>query len=225
VSDKFASRSPHAGLENSAIAELSTTDELFNGNGETKAGKHSEEVKRIIGVSIEKQFSDGVFAGKVVDHIPDLDDNVAEDTERWIIKYDESGKQESIDSEELAGIMTGGVNIEEQKGNEEIADETKDELPEDQLGESKEEEKQEVLKPKPKLKPKQKKNDSLLGRRVQSMDKDPKTGKMTVTALGSIVKIHKKQGKSKQYEIKWDGDFDNIKFGYGRIKQMLVPVE
>ena len=180
-------------------------------------------MKRIIGVSVEKTFSDGVFIGKVVDHIPDLDDDVTADTERWIIEYDLTGKKESIDSEELAGIMTGDVNIEEQ---EEIADEKKEELPENQFGESKEEEKQEVLKPKPKQpKQKPKKNDPLLGKRVQSMDKDPKTGKMVVTALGSIIKIHKKQGKSKQYEIKWDGDFDNIKFGYGRIKQMLVPVE
>ena len=97
------------------MAELSTTNELYNGNGETKAGKHSEEVKRIIGVSVEKTFSDGVFTGKVVDHIPDLDDDVTEDTERWIIEYDSTGKKESIDSEELAGIMTGNVNIEEEK--------------------------------------------------------------------------------------------------------------
>ena len=58
------------------------------------------------------------------------------------------------------------------------------------------------------------------------MDKDPKTGKMIVSALGSIVKVHKKKGKSKQYEIKWDDEeYENIKFGYARIKQMLVPVE
>ena len=224
VSAKFASRSPHAGLEDSAIAELSTADELFNNNGETKAGKYSEEVKRIIGVSVEKTFSDGVFIGKVVDHIPDLDDDVTADTERWIIEYDSTGKKESIDSEELAGIMTGNVHIEEETENEE----TKEELPEKELGESKEEEKREVLKPKPKPKPKpkQKQNDPLLGRRVQSMDKDPKTGKMVVTALGSIIKIHKKQGKSKQYEIQWDDkQYENIKFGYARIKQMLVPVE
>jgi hypothetical protein len=38
------------------------------------------------------------------------------------------------------------------------------------------------------------------------MDKDTKTGKMVVTALGSIIKIHKKKGKSKQYEIQWDDE-------------------
>jgi hypothetical protein len=231
VSAKFASRESHAGLEDKAIDDLSTgvESELFNNNGETKTGKYSEQVKRIIGVRVQKQFSDGVYVGNVIHHIPDLDDDVTEDTERWIIEY-ESGKQEAVDSEELAGIMSGGVDMNEEKkktqNSDESANESKEEVPEDELGESKEEdepESQPKPTPKPKSKTKTKPQDPLLNKRVQSIDKHPKTGKMEVSALGKIVKVHKKKGKSKQYEIEWDDDeYDNIKFGYGRIKKMLV---
>jgi hypothetical protein len=70
ASAKFASRSLHAGLENKAIENLSTGtgSELYNDNGETKAGKYSEEVKRIVGVRVEKEFSDGVFVQGHISH-------------------------------------------------------------------------------------------------------------------------------------------------------------
>ena len=64
------------------------------------------DAKRFMGAEVSKSFSDGVFKGKVVGHVPDLDNNETEDGEMFVIQY-ESGKQETVDSQEFMSMLVG----------------------------------------------------------------------------------------------------------------------
>ena len=133
-----------------------------------------------------------------------------EDNERWVIKYDKTKFKESIDSQELLMILTGQTDTKEEEKSENSS--TKDDAPNQ--------------KPKPKLPPppQPKPTDPLLGRRVKSEDTDSE-GKVFISALGTITRVIKRKGKSKQYLIEWDNsEYDDIKLGYARVKTMLMPI-
>jgi hypothetical protein len=137
-------------------------------------------------------FEEGLYTGKVVDHIPDLDTDLDDDSERWVIEYDKTGKKEAVDSEELLTILAGAE--EEEEESEEEKEEDPDNLQETKVPDS----------PKPKAK-KKTKEDPLIGRKVQTwMDIDDDE---EVQVKGTIIsKSQKKSGKKKgaYYEIKYD---------------------
>jgi hypothetical protein len=205
-------RDTMAGLEDKAIAEL-TNEQAVIMDGDVDTGTSSKsiepEVKRWFGVSINKEFKDGMFTGKIIDHVPDLDDDEMEDSERWVVQYDKTKFKESIDSQELLMILTGETDTKEEEKSDNSS--TKDDTPNP--------------KPKPKPPPQPKPTDPLLGRRVKSEDTDS-TGKVFISAMGSITKVIKRKNKSKQYLIEWDNsEYDDIKLGYARVKTMLMPID
>ena len=145
------------------------------------------DAKRFMGAEVSKVFSDGVFKGKVVGHVPDLDNDETEDGEMFVIQY-ESGKQETADSRELMSMLVGAQEEEEEESKEEDPD---------NLQETKEEEPP---------KPKKKVTDPLIGRKVKTwMDIDDDE---EVQVKGEIIsKSQKKTGKKKgtYYEIEYHG--------------------
>jgi hypothetical protein len=151
--------------------------------------------------------------------VPDLDDDEMEDSERWVIKYDKTKFKESIDSQELLMILTGETATgegEKSENSNSLDQQSPQPQPQPQ--------------PKPKSKsgppPTPKPKDPLIGRRVKSEDTDPNTGKMFISAMGSIVKVIKRKNKSKQYLVQWDNsEYEDIKLSYARIKNMLMPME
>ena len=147
--------------------------------------------------------------GKVIGHVPDLDNNETEDGEMFVIQY-ESGKQETVDSQELMSMLVGAQEEEEEESKEEDPD---------NLQETKEEEP-------PKPKPKKKVTDPLIGRKVKTwMDIDDDE---EVQVKGKIIsKSQKKSGKKKgaYYEILWNHskyEIQNEKVHSSDIKSMLV---
>jgi RNase P/RNase MRP subunit p29 len=210
---KRPSKDPHAGLEEDAIALLGKDIAAVTETGVTKTT--DPDAKRFMGAEVVKSFSDGVFAGKVVGHVPDLDNNELEDGEMFVIQY-ESGKQETVDSQELMSMLVGAQ--EEEEGEEE--EEEKEEDP-DNLQETKEPD-----SPKPKAK-KKTKEDKLIGRKVQTwMDVDDEE----VQVKGRIVSKSKKtSGKKKgvyylvEYDdSKLDVEIPDEKIHVSDIKDMLV---
>jgi hypothetical protein len=158
---KRPSKDPHAGLEEDAIALLGKDLAAVTETGLTKTTDH--DAKRFMSAEVVKAFSDGVFKGKVVGHVPDLDNNELEDGEMFVIQY-ESGKQETVGSQELMSMLVGADDKEEEEEGEE--EEKKEEDP-DNLQETKVPD-----SPKPKAK-KKKKEDPLTGRKVRTwMDAD-----------------------------------------------------
>ena len=60
---------------------------------------------------------------------------------------------------------------------------------------------------------------------MKSEDTDSE-GKVFISALGTISRVIKRKGKSKQYVIEWDNsEYDDIKVGYARVKTMLMPID
>ena len=84
---------------------------------------------------VVKAFSDGVFKGKVVGHVPDLDNNELEDGEMFVIQY-EPGKQETVDSQELMSMLVGADDEEEEEEEEESKEEDPDNLQETKVPDS-----------------------------------------------------------------------------------------
>ena len=214
VVDKISARDPHADLETAAVEALTVGANVLD-NGEKR--QISKEAARWIGALVAKTFEEGLYTGKVVDHIPDLDEDLEDDSERWVIEYDKTGKKEAVDSEELLAILAGA---EEQEQEEE--EEEKEEDP-DNLQETKEEEEEP-----PKPKPKKKVTDPLIGRKVKTwMDIDDDE---EVQVKGKIIsKSQKKSGKKKgtYYEIEYDDsklsvEIPNEKVHSSDIKSMLI---
>jgi hypothetical protein len=207
VVDKISARDPHAGLETAAVEELTVEANVLD-NGEKR--QISKDSARWIGALVAKNFEEGLYTGKVVDHIPDLDEDVEDDSEKWVIEYDKTGKKEAVDSEELLAILAGAEEEEEEEEEEE-----KEEDP-DNLQETKEEEPP---------KPKKKVTDPLIGRKVKTwMDIDDDE---EVQVKGKIIsKSQKKTGKKKgtYYEILWNHsqyEIQNEKVHVSGIKSML----
>ena len=170
------------------------------------------DAKRFMGAEVSKSFSDGVFKGKVVGHVPDLDNNELEDGEMFVIQY-ESGKQETVDSQELMSMLVGAQEEEEEESKEEDPDN----LQETKVPDS--------PKPKPKKKTKE---DPLIGRKVQTwMDIDDD---QEIQVKGKIVsKSQKTPGKKKgaYYEVEYDDsklsvEIPNEKGHSPDIKDMLI---
>ena len=208
VVDKISARDPHADLETAAVEAL-TVDANVLDNGEKR--QISKEAARWIGALVAKMFEEGLYRGKVVDHIPDLDEDLEDDSERWVIEYDKTGKKEAVDSEELLAILAGAAEQEQEEEEEE-----KEEDP-DNLQETKEEEPS---------KPKKQVTDPLIGRKVKTwMDIDDDE---EVQVKGKIIsKSQKKTGKKKgaYYEILWNHskyEIQNEKVHVSDIKSMLT---
>jgi hypothetical protein len=149
-----------------------------------------------------------VFAGKVIGHVPDLDNDETEDGEMFVIQY-ESVKQETVDSQELMIMLVGAQEEEEEESKEEDPDN----LQETKVPDS------------PKPKPKKKVTDPLIGRKVKTwMDVDDEE----IQVKGKIIsKSQKKTGKKKgaYYEILWNHskyEIQNEKVHSSDIKSMLV---
>jgi hypothetical protein len=164
---------------------------------------------------VPKALRDGVFEGKVVGHVPDLDNDEMVDGEMFVIQYESGNKQETVGSQELMGMLVGAQE-EEEREEEESKEEDMD-----NLQETKEEEE-------PKPKPKKKVADPLIGRKVKTwMDIDD-DGEVQVK--GTIIsKSQKKSGKKKgtHYEIEYDDsklsvEIPNEKVHSSDIKGMLV---
>ena len=195
-------------------------------NGEKR--QISKEAARWIGANkVAKMFEQGLFTGTVVDHIPDLDTDLDDDSERRVVEYDKTGKKEAVDSEEILAILAG-VGEDEDANENEQEEETKEEdldnLQEEKVPDSPKSKKKQKQKPK-------KKKDPLIGRKVRSRmqvgDNEEDEAQVTGTIIGvSSKKSGKKKGR--YYKISYnDSDLDvdvpNEKVHQGEIKDMLVP--
>lgn len=169
------------------------------------------DAKRFMGAKVSKSFSDGVFKGKVVGHVPALDNDETEDGEMFVIQY-ESGKQETVNSQELMSMLVGAQEEEE----EESKKEDPDNLQETKVPDS------------PNPKPKKKVTDPLIGRKVKTwMDIDDDE---EVQVKGKVIsKSQKKSGKNKgtYYEIEYDDsklsvEIPNEKVLSSDIQDMLI---
>jgi hypothetical protein len=202
----------HVGLEEDAIALLGKDLAAVTETGVTKTT--DPDAKRFMGAEVSKAFSDGVFLGKVVGHVPDLDNNEMEDGEMFVIQY-ESEKQETVGSQELMSMLVGADDKVEGESEEE-KEEDPDNLEETKVPDS----------PKPKAK-KKTKEDQLIGRKVKTwMDLDDD---QEIQVKGKIVsKSKKKSGKKKgaYYEVDYDDsklpvEIPNEKIHVSDIKGML----
>jgi hypothetical protein len=207
---KRPSKDPHEGLEEDALALLGKDLAAVTETGVTKTT--DPDAKWFMGAEVSKAFSDGVFKGKVVGHVPDLDNNELEDGEMFVIQY-ESGKQETVDSQELMSMLVG-ADDEEEGEEEESKEEDPDNLQETKVPDS----------PKPKAK---KKKDPLIGRKIQTwMDVDQDEIQINGRIVGtSQKKTGKKKGK--YFEIEYDDstldvEIPNEKVHSSDIKDMLI---
>jgi hypothetical protein len=201
-------------------------------NGEKR--EISKEAARWIGAQVAKMFEEGLFTGKVVDHIPDLDEDLEDDSEKWVIEYDKTGKKEAVDSEELLAILAGIgegeiANENEDEQEEETKEEDMDNLQEEKTPDSPKPKTKQKQKQKQKQKPK-KKPDPLIGRKVRSWMQVGDDEEDEAQVTGTITGVTKKKSgkkKGKYYEVEYDdGKLDvqlpNEKVHQGEIEDMLV---
>jgi hypothetical protein len=224
VVDKISARDPHADLETAAVEALTVGANVLD-NGEKR--QISKDAAKWIGALVAKMFEEGLYTGKVVDHIPDLDEDLEDDSEKWVIEYDKTGKKEAVDSEELLAILAG-VGEDENANENEEEEETKEEdlniLQEEKVPDS----------PKPTTKQKQKtkkKQDPLIGRKVRSWMQVGDNIEDEAQVTGTIIGVTKKKSgkkKGKYYEVEYDHSkldvgVPNEKVHQGELKDMLVP--